>query len=119
MIVPSLSVMTPLYVAFLPRFFVLRLKIHCLSVGSQRNVVSGVVEMTVSSTVSAPFAYRNTWKLTTRPGVPTETPFISHTQNFVGTVLPCLKTLVLSALIGCKIRCPTSPLQVAPVRYTT
>ena len=39
-------------------------------------------------------------------------PLASHTVNFTGTVLPCLNTLVPSALIGGNMTCPFCPLQV-------
>jgi len=42
--VPSKSAILNRYVLFAARVFVLMLKIHCLSAGSHRNAVSGVVE---------------------------------------------------------------------------
>ena len=38
------------------------------------------------------------------PAAPIEIPLASQTRNFVGTVLPSLKTLIVPlALIGCRI----------------
>ena len=54
----------------------------------------------------------------TIPGVPMEAPLALQTRNLVGTVLPILKTLVPSALIGCRTWCPASPRQ-SPVLYRT
>src|SRR5213595_3340314 len=102
-----------MYVLLLARFFVLMLKIHCLSVGSKRKAVSGVVETTVSFTLVSvvPVIVFTNAKLVTRPGVPMELPPLSQTRNFAGTVLPCLKMLVPSALIGCRIWRPGDPRQ--------
>src|SRR5216117_4086983 len=85
------------------------LKIHCWSAALQRKSVSGVVETTSSSIDGAPATVPTSLKLMTTPGVPTELPLASHTRNFAGTVLPCLKTLVPSPLIGWRIACPGEP----------
>src|SRR5689334_18881064 len=98
-------------VRLVDRFFVLRLKIHCCAVESQRKAVSLLVEMMSSVTFCCTVPLR-TWyrmKEETTPGVPTDTPFASHTRNFTGTVLFCLNTLVPSALIGCRTWWPASP----------
>src|SRR2546426_2077954 len=84
------------------------LKIHCWSVALQRKSVSGVVDTTDSSSAPAEAVVLTSLKLATTPDVPTEFPFASHTRNFPGTVLPCLKTLEPSALIGCRTACPGS-----------
>src|SRR5438445_13649306 len=84
------------------------LKIHCCPLGSQRNELSGVVESTASSTLATtvPLMICVRLKLVTTTGVPTELQLASKTQNLAGTVLPCLNTLVLSALTGCRIVWP-------------
>src|SRR5881296_1450809 len=82
------------------------LKIHCWSVALQRKSVSGVVDTTDSSSAPAEAVLFTSLKLATTPAVPTEFPFASHTRNFAGTVLPCLKTLDPSAFTGCRIWCP-------------
>src|SRR5436305_13822059 len=96
------------------------LKIQSWSVGLQRNAVSGVVEYTSSSTVSTlvPETVPVNLKSETTPDVPMELPPASQTRNLAGTVLPFLNTLVPSALMGCRIVCPTSP-RHAPVLYNT
>src|SRR5580765_1211492 len=91
------------------KFLVLRLKIHWSP--AQRKAVSGVVETTVSSTAGGEPVVCRISKFVTAPAVPIVTPFASQTRNFVGTVLPCLKALEPSALIGWRIAWPTSPLQ--------
>src|SRR5260370_10663328 len=94
-------------VAFFGRFLVLRLKIHCRPAGSQRKLLSGVVEMIVSFTVlMVPLVVPVIAMVVTTPGVPTELQLASKTMNFKGTVLPCLNTLVPSALTGWRITCP-------------
>src|SRR4051812_35219830 len=102
MVVVSFSVIRYTYVLLFVRFFVLMLKIHCLSVGSNRKAVSGVVETTVSFTLVSvvPLIVFTNAKLVTRADVPIELPALSQTRNFAGTVLPCLKMLDPSALIG-------------------
>src|SRR5436190_3392502 len=101
---PSFKLIRYVYLtpAFMP--LVLMLKIHCCAVGSQRNVVSGVVETTFSLTVAlwsdmVPISLKDV----TTPGVPIELQFASATRNFAGTVLPALQTLLSSALIGCRM----------------
>src|SRR5438270_721769 len=115
-----LSARVIVYVYLVPalRFFVFKLKIHCWAVGSHRNAVSGVVESGVSFGVTFGAALvpvsRNDL---TVPAAPIETPLVSQTRNFAGTVLFCLNTLVPSALIGWRITWPASPLQVPAAAY--
>ncbi len=75
--------------------------------------MSGVPESTVAFTVltAVPAMVPMIENPATIPGVPTGTPFASHTRNFAGTMLPCLKTLVPAGAMGGKIWCPGSPLQ--------
>src|SRR6266496_144994 len=104
--------------AFIP--LVLILKIHCWAVGSQRKVVSGVVE-TTSSLSTAPGSEDLAIKLNavTTPGVPIELQFASPTRNLAGTVLPALQTLLPSVLIGCRITPVGSPKMMQEVEYFT
>src|SRR5213594_1731055 len=95
------------------------LKIHCWSVALQRKSVSGVVDTTDSSSAPAEAVVLTSLKLATTPAVPTEFPFASHTRNFAGAVLPCLKTLEPSALMGWRIWCPGDARQVPPWAYWT
>ena len=90
------------------------LKIHCWSLADQRKAVSGVVEYTSSSTVATtvPFTVLISLKLPTTPSVPIDAPLALQTRNFAGTVLPCLNTLVPSALTGCRIVWPAEPRHV-------
>src|SRR5713101_8231820 len=101
------------------RFFVLTLKIHCLSVASHLNAASGVVETTSSLTdvVIVPLIVWTRKNDLTTPGVPTEIPLASHTRNFDGTVDFCLNTLVPPASIGCRIWWPASPLHIPASAY--
>src|SRR5205085_9944650 len=89
------------------------LKIHCCPEASQRKLLSGLVEVTASSTVCVivPFTIRTRLKAATTPEFPTEFPFASQTRNLAGTVLPCLNVLVPFALTGCRIAWPKSPRQ--------
>src|SRR5437763_720655 len=95
------------------RFLVLWLKIHCWAEGSHRNAVSGVVEYTASSTPPAPSVFDHRTGAPARPAVPTETPEASQTRNLTGTVLPCLNTLLPSALTGWRTTPLGDPRQVA------
>src|SRR5262249_25982325 len=97
------------------------LKIHCCADGSQRNALSGVVETTASSVGLglSPAETPTSLKLVTTPVAPIETPLASHTRNFAGEVLFALNTLVPSALIGCRIWCARSPMQIPPLAYCT
>src|SRR5215510_9553997 len=98
----SFNVILYTYVLPAVRFFVLILKIHCWSLALHRNAESGVVETTSSFTVDevVPAMTWTSLKDATTPAVPIDTPLASHTRNFAGTVLPCLKTLLPSALMG-------------------
>src|SRR6266849_5886992 len=92
----SFRVMAQLY-SFPPagRPLVPQLKIHCWFVESQRKLVSGVVELMVSSTGLPVFpliVQANGLDVTT-PAVPIETPFASQNRNLTGMVLPPLNTL--------------------------
>jgi len=105
---------------------VLRFQTHCCDAESQRKPLSGVVETTASLTLLTAVPPRTFTKLipvTTAP-VPTEWQLASNTANFTGTVLPCLKTLLPSTLIGCKITWPGTgvpfKVHIAPAgRYGT
>lgn len=66
-----------------------------------------LVEITSSLTVSVevPLVFETSLNELTTPAELIELPLASQTRNLAGTVLPCLKTLILrgSALIGCRI----------------
>src|ERR1700686_272000 len=96
MVDPSFRLMAYTYVLEAPKGFVLMLKIHCWPLGSHRKLLSGVVDVTVSSTAVelVPWRICTRLKLVTKPVLPTELPKASHTRNLAGTVLPCLKVLV-------------------------
>src|SRR5438874_2010674 len=119
MVEPSLSLIAYTYVTFALRLFVEMLKIHCWFVGSHRKAVSGVVESTTSLTwlTAVPLFLWMSWNDVTTPAVPTDLPLASQTMNFAGTVLPCLKTLEPSKLIGWRIVCPAEPRQLPLATY--
>src|SRR3954471_15481793 len=99
---PSARSMRNRYVDPADRPEVFRLKIHCCAVGSNRNEVSGVVELGSRSTgvETVPVITLMIRKLAIVPGVPIEFPLTSPTRNFSGTVRPDLKTLEPSAATG-------------------
>src|SRR5262249_48345025 len=111
------------YVYFTPddRLRVLALNTHCRPAASQRNVASGFVETTASSTaalVDVDDTNTGAPVPVTTPGVPMEFPSASHTRNLTGTVLPFLNTLVPSASTGCRTVRPGAP-RHGPLAYTT